>query len=325
MDLTQAEAVVDLIDAQTPQAAENAAQQLDGAILRRTQDIYDGLTGICSHYHAVLDYPDEDIEEFTLAAYQDTLSQAADKLSRLLDTFRRGSLMKNGVRCAIIGRPNAGKSSLLNALLGYDRAIVTDIPGTTRDTIEEKAVLGGVLLRLLDTAGLRQTDDPVESLGVQRAQSAAQEAELVLALLDGSVPRTNQDEAVIAAAQAAPKAIIIQTKADLPAQWAMQGTMSLSAKTGQGLEALETAVAALFPPDEATPPGQVLTNPRQADAVSRALEYVQAALEAMEAGVTPDAVLTEVEGALSALGELSGRTVREDITNGIFARFCVGK
>jgi tRNA modification GTPase len=325
MDLTQAEAVVDLIDAQTPQAAENAAQQLDGAILRRTQDIYDALTGICSHYHAVLDYPDEDIEEFTLAAYQDTLRQAEDKLSRLLDTFRRGSLMKNGVRCAIIGRPNAGKSSLLNALLGYDRAIVTDIPGTTRDTIEEKAVLGGVLLRLLDTAGLRQTDDPVESMGVQRAQSAAQAAELVLAVLDGSAPRTDEDEAVIAAAKAAPKAIFIQSKADLPAQWAMPEAISLSAMTGQGLEALESAVAALFPPDEATPPGQVLTNPRQADAVSRALEYFRAAQEAMEAGITPDAVLTEVEGALSALGELSGRTVREDITNGIFARFCVGK
>jgi tRNA modification GTPase len=325
MDLTQAEAVVDLIDAQTPQAAENAAQQLDGAILRRTQDIYQALTDICSHYHAVLDYPDEDIEPFALASYRDTMNQAADKLSGLLATFRRGTLMKNGVRCAIIGRPNAGKSSLLNALLGYDRAIVTDIPGTTRDTIEEKAVLGGVLLRLLDTAGLRRTDDPVESLGVQRARDAAQEAALVLAVLDGSTPLTREDEGVLAAAQAAPRAIILQSKADLPIQWTQTDAISVSAKTGQGLDTLEKAVADLFPPDTGTAPGEVLTNPRQADAVSRALEYIRAAIEAMDSGITPDAVLTEVEGALTALGELSGRTVREDITNGIFARFCVGK
>jgi tRNA modification GTPase len=325
MDLTQAEAVIDLIDAQTPQAAENAAQQLDGAITRRTDGIYDDLTAICSHYHAVLDYPDEDIEPFALAGYRQTITQAVDKLQVLLATFQRGSILKNGVRCAIVGRPNAGKSSLLNALLGYDRAIVTDIPGTTRDTIEEKALVGGVLLRLLDTAGLRSTDDPVERLGVERARSAAQEADLVLAVLDGSAPLTPEDEAALQTALSAPKALLLQSKADLPPQWTRPDVIALSAKTGQGLDQLEQAVAALFPPDETTPPGEVLTNPRQAEAVSRALEYLHAALEAMDAGITPDAVLTEVEGALSALGELSGRTVREDITNGIFARFCVGK
>jgi tRNA modification GTPase len=209
--------------------------------------------------------------------------------------------------------------------LGYDRAIVTDIPGTTRDTIEEKALVGGVLLRLLDTAGLRSTDDPVERLGVERAHSAAQKADLVLAVLDGSAPLTAEDETALQAAQAAPKALILQSKADLPCRWTRPDVIALSAKTGQGLDKLEQAVAALFPPDETTPPGEVLTNPRQAEAVSRALDYLQAAQEAMDAGITPDAVLTEVEGALSALGELSGRTVREDITNGIFARFCVGK
>jgi tRNA modification GTPase len=181
------------------------------------------------------------------------------------------------------------------------------------------------MLRLLDTAGLRQTDDPVESLGVKRSRDAARQADLVLVVLDGSAPLTTEDEAALEASCAAPKALVLQNKADLPQQWSRTDAILLSAKTGQGLEALEAAVAALFPPDAATPPGQVLTNPRQADAVSRALEYIQAALEAMDAGITPDAILTEVEGALSALGELSGRTVREDITNGIFARFCVGK
>ena len=325
MDLTQAEAVIDLIDAETPQIAANAAAQLDGAIRRRTDGIYDSLAAICSHYHAVVDYPDEDIEPFQMENYRSILAGAAQALERLAATFRRGGLMKNGVPCAIIGRPNAGKSSLLNALVGYDRAIVTDVPGTTRDTVEEKAVLGGTLLRLADTAGLRTTDDPVEREGVVRARAAADAAELVLAVLDGSEPLRPEDEAVLAAAQAAPRHIIIQSKADLPARWHRDDAVVLSARTGQGLDELERAVEALFRQEDPPAPGETLTNPRQADAVGRALDYVRAALEAMEAGFAPDAVLTETEGALAALGELSGRTVREDVTRGIFARFCVGK
>ena len=309
MDLTQAEAVIDLIDAETPQIATLAASQLDGAIRKKTDAVYDELTAICSHYHAVIDYPDEDIEPFAMAQYEETLSGAEDALARLLATFR----------------PNAGKSSLLNALLGYDRAIVTDIPGTTRDTIEEKAVLGGTLLRLFDTAGLRDTADPVEKEGVLRAHAAAEGAGLVLAVLDGSVPLTAEDEAVLTAAKAAPKYIIIKNKSDLPAVWDMDGTISLSALTGAGLDKLETAVAEMFKESEPLPAGEMLTNPRQADAVGRALDYVRAAKEAMAQGFAPDAVLTEIEGALGALGELSGRTVREDVTNGIFSRFCVGK
>ena len=325
MDLTQAEAVIDLIDAETARAAENAAAQLDGAVSRKTDGIYGELTAICSHYHAVLDYPDEDIEPFALEQYRSVMQSAKDKLEALLATFRRGDILKNGVRCAILGRPNAGKSSLLNALLGYERAIVTNIPGTTRDTIEEKAVVGGVVLRLLDTAGLRETEDVVEQLGVERSLAAAGSAELVLAVLDGSRPLEEEDKAVLKAAEAAPNAILLKNKADLPSAWERDDVVSVSARTGEGLPALEEAVKALFPPEETVAVGEVLTNPRQAEAVRRALEYVCAAREAMDAMVTPDAVLTEIEGALNALGELSGRVVREDITNGIFARFCVGK
>ncbi len=325
MDLTQAEAVVDLIDAETRAAAVNAAAQLSGAVTRRTDAVYDDLTGVCSHFHAVLDYPDEDIEPFEMEAYAALLAGAADRLRRLKSTFRRGSVLKNGVPCAILGRPNAGKSSLLNALVGYDRAIVTSVPGTTRDTIEEKAVLGGVLLRLIDTAGLRRTEDPVERIGVQRARDAVSGARLVLAVLDGSRPLTEEDDAVLAAAAEAEDRIILQSKSDLPPVWTRADAIPVSALTGDGIADLEAAVAALYPPDTAVPAGEILTNPRQAEAVSRALEYLDAAREAMEAGVTPDAVLTEIEGALNALGELSGRVVREDITNGIFARFCVGK
>ena len=325
MDLTQAEAVIDLIDAETPQIAVNAAAQLDGAIRKKTDGVYDSLTAICSHYHAVIDYPDEDIEPFALEQYAAALTEAEMQLSRLLATFQRGTVLKNGVPCAILGRPNAGKSSLLNAILGYDRAIVTDIPGTTRDTIEEKAVLGGTLLRLLDTAGLRDTADPVEREGVTRARTAAESASLVLAVLDGSAPLTAEDEAVLDAAKAAPHHIIVKNKSDLPSAWDMAGAVAVSALTGAGLDKLEAAVVALFQEAEPIPAGETLTSPRQADAVGRALDYVRAAKEAMGAGFAPDAVLTEIEGALTALGELSGRTVREDVTNGIFSRFCVGK
>ncbi len=325
LDLSQAEAVIDLIDSETPQAARSAAQQLDGSIRRKTDAIYDSLAAICSHYHAVLDYPDEDIEDFELQSYADTLREAEEKLSRLLASYRRGSLIKNGAPTAIIGRANVGKSSLMNALLGYDRAIVTDIAGTTRDTIEEKAVLGGVLLRLTDTAGQRETADPVERIGVERARQTAAGARLVLAVLDGSQGLTEEDRAVLAQAEAAEKAIVILNKSDLPPAFELPGALHLSAKNGEGLDALEQRIRDLFPPEEGPALGEVLTSARQAEAVGRALDYLRAGQEAMAAGFAPDVVLTELEGALNALGELSGRRIREDITNGIFARFCVGK
>ena len=168
MDLTQAEAVIDLIHAETALDANNAAGQLGGAVLRRAQSVYDALQDIASHYHAVIDYPDEDIPDFQLSAYEATLTGCIDQLQRLLDTFSRANVLHGGVPAVILGRPNAGKSSLLNALLGYERAIVTDVPGTTRDTIDARVTLGGVLLRLTDTAGLRGTSDPVEAIGVHR-------------------------------------------------------------------------------------------------------------------------------------------------------------
>ena len=186
MDLSSAEAVIDLIDAETAEAVRNAAGQLSGAIHRKATAIYDELVGMSAHFHAVLDYPDEDIEEFEIQSYRDMLTGGQRSLERLLGTFERGQMMNSGIPTAIIGLPNAGKSSLLNALLGYERAIVTDVPGTTRDTVEERVQLGGVSLRLIDTAGIRETDDRVEQLGVQRSLAAAASASLVLAVIDGN-------------------------------------------------------------------------------------------------------------------------------------------
>lgn len=328
MDLTSAEAVADIIDAETAEAAKNAAGQLGGAIGRRIDKIYDFLTDLSSHYHAVLDYPDEDIEDFTLVAYKAELHAAIAELKRLADSYSGGKLLHGGIPAAIIGRPNAGKSSLLNAVLGYDRAIVTNIPGTTRDTIEEKLRLGGVLLRLTDTAGLRETDDEIERLGVMRSHEAMENAELVIAVIDGSGEMTAEDEEIIRCAEKAPHAVVAVSKSDLGKIAVLPETtlpvVELSSMTGEGLEKLAEVIKTLFPMPDA-PAGEILTNARQAEAVDRALAALTAAYDALLQGCTPDIVLTEAEGAMSALGELSGKTVREDVTNRIFERFCVGK
>ena len=328
LDLTQAEAVIDLIESETAEAARNAAGQLSGALRRRVEPIYDGLLQITSQFYAVVDYPDEDIEDLRREDIGRTLSGARQALEELLRSFQRGQVLKNGVPTAIVGRPNVGKSSLLNALVGYERAIVTDIAGTTRDTVEEKVICGGVLLRLIDTAGLRDTADAVERLGVERSRAAAEGAALALVVLDGSQPLTAEDQEAIALGRAAARAVAVVNKGDLPRRLVLEElpfpAVEISAREGSGLGELEAAVAALFPRGMA-PAGQVLTNPRQAEAVERALQAIEGAERAMEAGLTPDAALTDVEAALNALGELTGRTLREDLVERIFSRFCVGK
>ncbi len=327
LDLTQAEAVVDLIDAESADAAANAAGQLGGALLRRIAPVYDALTGLCSHFHAVLDYPDEDIEDFTARELSETLEYAAAGLEAMLKSYEHGRRLKNGVSTVLLGRPNTGKSSLFNALAGFERVIVTDIAGTTRDTVQESVRAGSVLLRLTDTAGIREASDRIEALGVSRSEQAAQEAELAIFVCDASAPWTAEDERALRLAAAAPVCIGVLNKSDLPAcidSLPLKETVSLCARTGEGLDALIARIEAHFG-GEIHCDGSTLTNARQFGAILRAKNAVLRAQEALSRGITPDAVLTDAEEALLALGEVTGRTVREDITNEIFSRFCVGK
>ena len=333
MDLTQAEAVIDLIDAETPDAARNAAGQLGGVVRAKLESIYGALLDIMAHFHVIIDYPDEDIDEFEVQSYLSMLKSAQDEFLNMLSTHVRGRVLRSGIPTVIVGRPNTGKSSLLNALLGYDRAIVTDTPGTTRDTIEEKALIGGLLLRMIDTAGLRKAEDTVEKMGIERTLGAVENASLALVVLDGSQPLRGEDfDALRLIPQDIPKLAVVN-KTDLPCILGSDELMELGmnycrvcALTGEGLDALEAEITKLFPDFVGMPPsGEIITNARQAEAISRAKDSIDRAVDSLLASVTPDALLTDVEAALTAIGEITGKTMREDIVSRIFERFCVGK
>ena len=329
LDLTQAEAVIDLIEADTAEAAANAAGQVGGILQKKLAPIYNDLTDLCSHFHAVLDYPDEDIDDFNLNDYYVPLRADAKALYALLQTYGQGRILRQGVAAAILGKPNVGKSSLLNALAGFERVIVTEVAGTTRDTVEETVMVGSTRLRLIDTAGIRETDDKIEAMGVERSKKAAEEADLLIFVCDGSKPLDDDDRAVIDVCLDAENAIALINKSDVgqvvvPGDLPFMYVIPICAKTGEGLDQLADVVDSMFAGNSPCD-GSILTNARQFDAIRRAYEAMLRSMQGLKLGLTPDAVLTDVEEAMNAMGEVTGATIREDITARIFERFCVGK
>lgn len=331
MDLSEAEGAADLLDARTAASAKAAAAQLGGAVGAGLRPLRAEVSGLLAHFYAVCDYTDEDIEPFEYARAAETLARVRERLTALRRGFERGRWLREGVPAAIVGRPNAGKSTLFNALAGAERAIVTDEAGTTRDVLEALIDCGGVPVRLLDTAGLREAEGQAERIGVARARAAAESAAALLCLFDGAAPLTGEDEETLALARAHGNAALCVSKCDrspdprafaraLEGRAPFRHTFYLSAKDGQ-IDGLIDWLAALAPPPEET----LITSARQAALLEKAADALGEAERSARAGMTADAFLSDAERALAYLGQVTGETAAPDIAQEIFARFCVGK
>lgn len=327
LDLTQAEAVMDVIRAQSDLALRAARQQLAGGLRERIEGLREALLDVVAHVEAYIDFPDEDISPETGAALQARAEAVRAGVAALLDTARPGRLLREGVRTVLFGAPNAGKSSLLNALAGFDRAIVSATPGTTRDTIEEFIAVRGLPLRLIDTAGLRESDDAVEQAGMARTERALAEADLALEVVDASLPPS--DATTAASLSAGDATLRVLNKVDLgehPA-WQAQRGLRVSCRTGAGVAELAEAIHAAVTSGEVVWSGQELiaVNARHRECLARAADGLDRALATLAAGESPEFVALDLRIALGALGEVVGGTDVEDILGRIFATFCLGK
>lgn len=322
LDLTQAEAVMDVISAGSDLALRAAQNQLQGAIGERVQAAADKLVDIAAHVEAYIDFPEEDIAPDTTAQLLRGLDDISEQLRQLLATADEGRILREGVRTAIIGAPNVGKSSLLNMLLGYDRAIVSPTAGTTRDTIEESVAVGGLRLRLIDTAGLHESADDLERAGMERSRRAQAEADLILEVHDASQPRPQADPASTTA-----KKITLLNKCDLPehADWRGAEGLRISCAAGQGRAELEQAVERLFLHDSGERDSLAAINTRHRYALQQALDAIARARASLDAAESPELTDVDLREALDALGTITGRIDTEDILSRVFSTFCLGK
>lgn len=331
MDLAKAESVMALISAQGDQAARIAAAGLEGALSKRIGKIRDKLVATAAHLSAWADYPEEEIPELDPVMLGAGLSDVQEELDSLLSQFDTGRVIREGVDTVIAGRPNVGKSTLMNLLAGCERSIVTQYAGTTRDIVEETVLLGDIVLRLADTAGLRETQDVVEQIGVDKARQRFRQAELVFAVFDSSQELSQEDISLIDGLYGIPSIAVLNKddlapKINLPyIQEHFQQIVSISAKAGMGLAQLEQAVAQVLHTGNFDPSQGVLMTERQRDAAQRARDGVCEALEALSTGVTLDAVTVLMEHAISDLLELTGERVTDTVVDSVFAHFCVGK
>lgn len=326
IDLAQAEAVVDLIHSRTELALNAANDQLAGKLSQRINRLRDEMMIPLAHVEAHIDFPDEDISPETKEQLIGRLEHAAEFMDQLLATADEGQLLRRGIRAAIIGRPNAGKSSLLNQLLGHDRAIVSAIPGTTRDTIEETANIRGVPVVFVDTAGLREAGDEIEEEGIRRSRASLAKAELVLHVLDASEPLSALDVKFLEES-AAKKRILVRNKIDLPTRLELkEPAVDVSCLTGKGIEALKDAIKELVWSGEIKSEMlQVMINSRHQDALKRGRAGTVAAIEGLRKNQTLEVVAMELRIAVNAIGEIVGKTSTEDLLDSIFNQFCIGK
>ncbi|HUA38635.1 MAG TPA: tRNA uridine-5-carboxymethylaminomethyl(34) synthesis GTPase MnmE [Candidatus Sulfopaludibacter sp.] len=332
LDLAQAEAVVDLIHSRTELALAAANEQLAGKLSQRINELRDEMMNILAHVEAHIDFPDEDIAPDTKEGLMKRLESGVKFMDELLRTANEGQILRRGIRAAIVGRPNVGKSSLLNQLLGRDRAIVSPIPGTTRDTIEEAANVRGLPVVFVDTAGLREARDEIEQEGIRRSHQTLAQAEFILHVLDASEPLTSEDGRFLAEF-ANKKRILVRNKVDLPvklsefripnSEFPMVDVCCLS---GQGIEALKNAIKELVWSGEIKAEMlQVMINSRHEEALNRARTATQRAIDALRGDATLELVALDLRIAVNAVGEIVGKTATEDLLDSIFSQFCIGK
>ncbi len=333
MDLSQAEAVMDLISARAEGARKLALRQLEGRLGRRVTELQEELLSLLAEIEVTVDYPEDDLEQHTAHDVARRLVGVGKQLEELLRTARAGRALREGVRCAIVGRPNAGKSSLLNALLGEDRAIVTARPGTTRDTLDAEASIGGIPVTFVDTAGIRHAGDEIEAMGVERAKKALAQASMALLVVDGAAGVTNDDRQILKEAGDTP-VILVVSKADLALAVTAEeaadllqcrGAVAVSALTGGGMAALQTMIEECCAGGEGFAESAALSNARHIEAVRDGADAVRQAIEALGEGYPPDTAATDIRRAWHALGQVTGKTVDEDVIDLIFERFCLGK
>ncbi|HOL91779.1 MAG TPA: tRNA uridine-5-carboxymethylaminomethyl(34) synthesis GTPase MnmE [Clostridiales bacterium] len=337
MDLAQAEAVIDLINSKTDEGSRAAAAQLQGRLSEKIRGARRKMIELIARIEAAIEYPEEDIEEITGEAVRNGIKEVREELRKTAQSFTRGRLLREGITAAIIGKPNAGKSSLLNALVGSSRAIVTDIPGTTRDIIEEYVNIKGIPVRFLDTAGIRSTDDPVEAIGVEKARTAAAEAELVIIVLDAQTGITDEDREIMKTSLSK-KTIVMINKTDV-ADDRMVEDMKEQIRTygdipvvvasmvdGTGMDDLADRIESLAAGGEISANNEVLlTNARHRQLIEDAVLGLDSAESAYKGGMPLDLVTIDIRDAAEALGRITGESVSEDVVNEIFSRFCVGK
>ena len=334
MDLSQAEAVADLIQAKNPFALQSSVGQLRGSVAAQVRRFREGILDSVAFIEAALDDP----EHLSVDGYgrelKDKIVPMREEIDRLLDRFENGKILAEGIRTVLLGKPNAGKSSILNLLSGTDRAIVTEFAGTTRDTIEEQILIGSFSFRMMDTAGIRGTKDVVEQIGIEKAKKLAAEADLILYVCDSSVPLDENDEAILPLLKDK-KVIYLLNKSDLPAvtgkeDWMKRGVsgpfLEISAVNGSGREELETLLEEMYETGDISSNDEVfLTNERQRQAFLRVRESLSLVISGIESGMTEDFYTIDLMDAYAALGEVIGEAVEEDLTNRIFSKFCMGK